>query len=1431
MTGDASLNPPSPVPVPRRRRRIWPWLLGLLALLLLALTALITAVFYHPTALPWGLQQVPGLTAKGVQGTLAEGDLRIASLELVLPDDVGRLQIDGLVSQRKRFTLWPLPGLTADLHFSKLSIQRLRWTSGKPGDKPPTLPTSLRLPVSVLVDRLFVAELLVDKLPPVTGLQAALQLSGKEGGEHALRDLQLVFEQASLSGGLRIGSDAPLPVSARLAARHTAEPAWDAGLTLEGPLAKLAADLQLKGAAPAKGQAPALSAQASLTPFEAWPLQALQLATQALDLSSISAQLPRTALSGSARLQSSAMDAPAQVQASLSNALPGAWHNGRLPLRQLSITATGQPDQTDRLTLDKVDLQLGDEAGPAGRVRGKGQWQGMNLALDLQLTDLLPERLDKRTAPILVSGPIKLRASGLLPARSGAKAEPVLDFDAQLAGRTTDRSGQPVTLQLDGQAGARHLLLRSAQAASGQASATARADIRADASGWALKGEVALKQFNPLPWWPGPPGSAWRRGPHRLDGQLALDMHFNTGTAAATGAAPATGLHAAERLLRALDGQAKLQLDNSQLSGLPVQAALTLRSGAAVLDADISARIAGNQISLKGQLDKRLSRAQADDRAQLALQMPALAALAPLARLIDDIVPGASAHWPSAGALSGEAVVDGRWPQLKSEGQLRIQGLASADARLQQANLVWQGGSDLDAPLNVSLDATGLGLPPRPGAAGAAAHPARHLDAINARITGTPRQHQITLRADSPVRPPAWAENLLGPLGTGTRVDLATSGGWLPEAGGGGRWQVQNLQLQTGARLATSTATATAAAAKAAPAAGKASVPAAAAAAAGPWMLARTPLLELSLNGQFQPTALRAEPGRLELLSTALTWTVLDWQAAAPGAAARLNVEAQLETIDVAALLARLQPGTGWGGKLSLGGRIDIRSADKVDADIVLERRGGDLSLTDDLGETLSLGLSDLRLVLGAHDGVWQFAQGLAGERLGQVAGAQVLRTAPGERFPSAGTPLSGTLEARVANIGVWSAWVPPGWRLAGQVRTSAAVGGTLSAPEFSGEMRGSGIGARNLLQGVNLSEGELAITLSGDKASIERFVFKGGDGTLSLSGGALLGAAPSAQLQLKVDKFRLLGRIDRRLVASGQAEVQLNADSLRVDGDLRVDEGLFDISRGDAPSLDDDVTVRRGGVVVLKSAADSPAVATPKPLRQANVSLRIDLGERLRLRGHGIDTGLRGKLVASTPGGRLALNGTIRLEDGKFAAYGQKMAIRTGEIDFIGPLDNPRMNIKALRTDIDTVVGVTVTGSATAPRVRLYSEPDMSEFDKLSWLVMGRAPSSLGSGDTALLQSAALAVLAGDQPGAIDKLTGALGLTDFSVRQSDGDSRDTVVTLGKQLSQRWYVGYERSVNATTGTWQLIYKVAQRFTLRAQSGSDTALDAIWSWRW
>jgi len=113
---------------------------------------------------------------------------------------------------------------------------------------------------------------------------------------------------------------------------------------------------------------------------------------------------------------------------------------------------------------------------------------------------------------------------------------------------------------------------------------------------------------------------------------------------------------------------------------------------------------------------------------------------------------------------------------------------------------------------------------------------------------------------------------------------------------------------------------------------------------------------------------------------------------------------------------------------------------------------------------------------------------------------------------------------------------------------------------------------------------------------------------------------------------------------------------------------------------------------------------------------------------------------------------------------------------------------------------------------------------------VLGRGPVGLGGADIGLLQTAASALLAGEGGSPKDSVLTAIGLDNLSVQQTDGDARETVVNVGKQISRNWYLGYERSLNATAGNWQVIYRLAQRFTLRAQAGQDNALDLIWSWR-
>jgi translocation and assembly module TamB len=1044
-------------------------------------------------------------------------------------------------------------------------------------------------------------------------------------------------------------------------------------------------------------------------------------------------------------------------------------------LRSAQLTLAARPQRRELVELQAWALELGDAQGRAGSLSGSGRWEGDTFTLEARAHSLQPARLDARLPTLRLDGPVSLALQGLaLPGSAATPAGPspaplALHVDADLRGRQDERV--PVQLQTA-------LQLRR-EGPAGTARWTLEVQDLAARAGSALAQARGRVEIQPDGAWQAhsqgqlknfDPSAWWPAAPAAtvLDGDWDAQL-----------AAPAGSLLPLPQVLR---GQAALALQG-RLAAVPLQGRLSWRDAGAGLQAQARLLLGGNRIELAGH-----AAGAAAPQWTLAVDAPALAALAPLRQLH----PGLPALWPREGRLNAEARLQGRSARdWRSEGRLEASALALGPWRLAQGAARWnlQAPGPADAPLSLALEAAGL---QQDGAT--------RLERLRAQVQGRWSAHQIELEATSPLHPPAWADSLIGPS-TGTELALRGNGAW--QGGAAGRWELQVQTLQARARGGQGT----------------------------PWLNAAPLQAQLAFDPALRGVTLA--PGGMELLGAALRWSQLDWSApATPDAPPRLRAQAELQALRVAPWLQRLQPGFGWGGDLEVDGRLRFDSSDPQGSEVVLQRLRGDLRRSDEVGGVQDFGLSELRLALQVQDGRWTFTQAMAARHFGVLAGAQVIQSRPRAPWPAAEDPLQGVLELRVDDLGVWAPWVPPGWRLGGRLHASAALGGRWRAPEITGRLDASRLALRNLLQGVDLRDGEVAMALRGEDARIERFTLHAGEGVLEATGGAQFGAAPRAALQLQLQRFRVLGRFDRQLAVSGQATLALQAQRLELNGRLAVDEGFIDISRSEAPALDEDVTVlHRPG-----APAQLPVPAEPSALmRDARVDLRLDLGQRLRLRGQGLDTRLGGELALSTPGGRPEVRGTVRTLQGRYAAYGQDLEIERGEIVFTGALLNPRLDILAIRPKLDEVrVGVQIVGTAQNPRVRLYSEPELAEMEKLSWLVTGRAPDTLGRADTALLQRAALALLAGQSGGTTPgrNLFRSLGLDDVALSQrSSGEVQQTVVSLGRQLSQRWYLGYERGIGSTLGTWQLIYRLGRRLTLRGQSGEQNSVDVLWSWRW
>jgi translocation and assembly module TamB len=1379
--------PPSPA-APARRRH-WSSVLLPVALVLFVAALVLSATLAarSEAGTRWLLAHVPGLETQGVQGSLWGDDLTIESLRWQGLATQPSLQIDGLELRQPRWRVLPHSGAWVSLDLQALKARRVQWRSARESGPAGAPLERLRLPFALRIDALEVAELRLDDAAPWRDLRARVVLGQDDGAQHHIADLSLHNDRVQIRADARIGSDAPLPLALRLEAAAASGTPWQAQVNAEGPLADFTLHATLRGESSGAG-APSLDADARIQPFQAWPLAQLRLSTRALDLAALSSAAPRTRIDAQADVRSVGLDQPARAVVELRNHAPGRLDDNRVPVRELRLEVGATPNRLDRIDIARIDAQLADERAGAGRVSGNGAWDATGVRLQLQLGAVEPARVHRHAGALRVSGRTTLSLRGVpLPTAQAAATNTAAPWSAQidaaLDGVLLNRPGQPLRAELALALSADALDLTRLVATSGdaRASATLKATRTrvSNASAWQVRSAGELNRFDPLPWWPGAAGSAWSRGPHRVNGRWHLDAQL-----------PATWPAQAERnlaqALAALRGQAQVDLDDSVLAGVPLGAHLALRGDGRTMALQARASAAGNDASVDG----RWASEAAQDRWQVSAALPALAALQPLAALSGALPP---ARWPQAGDAQLQGQFDGRWPALGGNGALQTRGVRTPDFALQDGRLTWRFAPGDDPTFDVALTLKAL------------ARGEQRVDELQARVDGSLRAHRFSLRADSPLRPPAWTDNLLGSTQGGTRALLEGSARWRAAPDGSGTWQALDTSLRIGARASSTD-----------------------------WLSASGLQATLQLDSELAPRQAALAPGRLLVAGAALRWSQAAWRADG----GRFDFASELEPLALAPLLARLQPEIGWGGDLALGGRIEVHAAERFDLDVVLARSAGDLRIADETGAPQPLGIGELQLAFSVHDGIWRFAQGAAGRQLGEIVGAQTVRTAAQARWPPADAPLEGVLQMRVANLAAWGMWVPPGWRLGGNLQLNAALGGRFGAPELRGEMRGADLSLRNILQGVNLTEGVLQASLDGAAARVQRLQFKGGDGRLQLDGEAMLGDAPSARLHLEAERFRLFGRVDRRIVASGSADLRLTPSALDLDGRFAVDEGLIDFSAPNAPSLDDDVTVTRAPAAPATTpspAASAPRNARAEPshpaLRNARVNLNIGLGDKLRVRGRGLDAGLRGDLRLSTPGGRLAVHGEVRTAAGTYAAYAQKLDIERGVLAFSGAVDNPRLDILAIRPNLDVRVGVAVTGTLLNPTVRLFSEPDMADMDKLSWLILGRPSEGLGSNDTALLQRAALALLAGEEQAPTDRLLGQLGLTELSFRQSEGTTRDTVVSLGKQLSQRWYVGYERSINATTGTWQLIYRIAQRFTLRAQSGEDNAVDLIWQWRW
>jgi translocation and assembly module TamB len=311
--------------------------------------------------------------------------------------------------------------------------------------------------------------------------------------------------------------------------------------------------------------------------------------------------------------------------------------------------------------------------------------------------------------------------------------------------------------------------------------------------------------------------------------------------------------------------------------------------------------------------------------------------------------------------------------------------------------------------------------------------------------------------------------------------------------------------------------------------------------------------------------------------------------------------------------------------------------------------------------------------------------------------------------------------------------------------------------------------------------------------------------------------------LTAELQRMQVLVRNDRQMTLSGELSARLEQGLLTVRGDVRVDRAAIVLPEQGAPTLGEDVVIVRNTDLRNPSAAEARQRGQLQTRRPMDLEVQLDLGRDLALEGQGITTRLEGELtVRSSNRGSDAFSvfGEVRTVAGRYRAWGQALDIESGVVRFNGPSGNPTLDLLAIRPEIEVRAGVRVTGTLLAPRVQLFSEPDLPEGEKLSWVVLGR-PAQVTGGEGTNMQQAALSLAAGQLSGRLGR---GLGLDELGL----GDS---AVSIGKRISNELYLTYEAGFSGAASTLYIFYDITRRLTLRGQTGEASAVDLIFTIRY
>lgn len=413
---------------------------------------------------------------------------------------------------------------------------------------------------------------------------------------------------------------------------------------------------------------------------------------------------------------------------------------------------------------------------------------------------------------------------------------------------------------------------------------------------------------------------------------------------------------------------------------------------------------------------------------------------------------------------------------------------------------------------------------------------------------------------------------------------------------------------------------------------------------------------------------------------------------------------------------------------------------------------------------------------------------------------------------------LRGAFKTKIEDLSVFDALNAEYENLKGYLNVDLSLAGTVKKPAVTGQI---------VMDKASVELPSLGLLLSGinatAKGSIDQgiqfsYQAKSGKGHLTGEGKFITNDSHwQLDTSIKGHEIELINLPEAYVIASHDLKISVSDKTTHITGSVIVPEAELaplQFNMPVSPSKD---------VVILSNQPEFKENPLPTIL-----DVKVTLGDKVNISAVGFNGRLTGNLLVTGDANKILLGtGAIVIKDGRYTAYGQKLAVDDGQILFSGgALDNPQLNIKAIRKGETFTAGLHVEGAADNPQITLFSTPSMSQDNVLAHIILGRPIGDASVADAGILASAAtgLGIKGGNQMG--DRIASTFGLDSVEIAGDGGE--DTALQIGKYLSPKLYLGYGIGIFEPVSTVIMRYKLSKIWSLKAESGVETSVDFLYT---